>query len=396
MHVRRISAPYIFTGTKILEKGIIEIDDTGKIINVIDTGGILKEEESLEYFNGVIAPGFVNAHCHLELSHMKGVIDNETVKALPGFIDEIISKRNFPDNLQEKIQKADFEMQMNGIVAVGDISNTDDSFAVKANSKLYYNTFVETFSTNNKTGKEAFVSAKTTVQKLKEYGLKGTIVPHAAYSVPDMLYNDIIEFNKETKKIISVHNQETPSENEMIHSQTGELTKVMLKKGFNLSDFSFPGNTALESTLLRAKKEDHLLLIHNTFSKETDIDLAESFSDSIFWVFCPLSNLYIEKTLPDLSLFFSKGVKTCIGTDSYASNTELSILSELKAIVKKFPEISFENLIESACLNGAKALMKEEEFGSIETGKKPGLNLISDFDFEKMSLKETSKLKVLV
>jgi cytosine/adenosine deaminase-related metal-dependent hydrolase len=394
--MRRIAAAYIFTGKRILKKGIIEIDDNGEILNVIDTKGVLKEEQTLEYYSGVIVPGFVNAHCHLELSHMKGVINNETVKGLPGFIDEIISKRDFPDHRFDKIEKADREMRSKGIVAVGDISNTDDTFDIKAKSNIYYHTFIETFSIDNKSGIEAFQLAEENEEKLKEKDLKGTIVPHAAYSVPDVLYKMIIDHTNESKQISSIHNQETPSENEMVDRQSGTLCEVMIKKGFNLSDFSFPGNTALQATISRSKKEDHILLIHNTFSKESDIDTAEQFSDHIYWVFCPLSNFYIEKTLPDLDLFFNKQVKTCFGTDSYASNTELSILSELKAAVKAFPSIPFEDLIVSACLNGAMALKIDERYGSIEIGKRPGLNLINDFDFEKMTLKQSSKLKVLI
>ena len=394
--MKRISATYIYTGKSILKKAIIEIDDKGKIINIIDTKGEIKEQESLEYYNGVIVPGFINAHCHLELSHMKGIINSETVNGLPDFIDQIISKRNFPEDLPERIRKADREMRTKGIVAVGDISNTDDSFAIKRKSDIYYHTFVETFSTSNATATDAFLIAEKNYKDLKKNNLKATIVPHASYSVPDQLRKKIIDHNKDQAQIISIHNQETLGEDEMIKTKSGELAEVMLKKGFIFSDFNFNKNSSLEVNLSGIKKNDNILLIHNTFSKEADIVSSETFSNNIFWVLCPLSNQYIEKTLANIALFFEKGVKTCIGTDSYASNTELSILSELKEIAKNFPQISFERLIESACLNGATALNINDRYGSIEVGKNPGINLISNFDFENMCLTEESKIKVLV
>lgn len=394
--MRKISATYIFTGKELLKNGIIKLDDKGLITEVIDTKGILNEEESLEYFSGVLVPGFINAHCHMELSHMKGMIDNETVNALPGFIDEIISKRNFPDDLQDKIQRADQEMKRGGIVAVGDISNTDDSFNVKKNSNIYYHTFIETFTISNKKSYEAFDNAFVNKNKLDALNLKSTIVPHSAYTVPDLLYERIQKFETDKTKVTSIHNQETKSEDEIIINKTGELADVLINKGFNLKDFSYPGNNSIECTLLRQNKTDNILLIHNTFSKKNHIEYAEEFSENIYWVFCPLSNLYIEKTLPNIPLFFNKGLKTCIGTDSYASNTELSILSELKAIINKFPEISFEKLIESACLNGAKALKIEDKFGSIELGKSPGINLITNFNYKRMTLNPNSKIKVIV
>lgn len=394
--MRRLSAEYIFTGKEILKRGIVEIEDNGKIISVTDTKGKIEEQESLEFYNGIIVPGFINAHCHLELSHMKGMISGKSGRGLPGFIDEIISKRNFPDNLKELIEKGDKEMQMKGIVAVGDISNTDDSFELKKKSKIYYQTFIEAFTISDNKVDETFATAKEHYLKLQKTNLPAAIVPHAAYSVPDRLYKMINEFDNNKFRIISVHNQETPGEDELIKNKTGALAEVLADKGFLLNEFSYPGNTALQTNLHYLNKKDNILLIHNTFSKEKDIDFAEDFSDNIYWVFCPLSNLYIENTLPDLPLFFKKNLKTCIGTDSYASNTELSVLSELKAIIEKFPEIPFEKLIETATINGAKALKIERKYGSIEVGKSPGINLLSKFDFDKMTLTQDSKVKVLV
>jgi len=394
--MRKISANYIFTGKEILKNGIVEIDKNGKIANIINTNGKLHEEESLEFYSGVIVPGFINAHCHIELSHMKGVIDNKTVKGLPGFINEIISKRNFPKNLEDIIKAADKEMQCSGIVAVGDISNTDDSFNTKKNSKIYYHTFVETFTISNEKSEEAFNIAKKNKNILNDLNLAGTIVPHASYTVPDILYESISNFEKEKKKVISIHNQESKGEDFVIQMQSGNLAEVLINKGFQFKDFTFNGNSSIEHSISHQNKTDNILLIHNTFSSKANVEFAEDFSKNIYWVFCPLSNLYIEKTLPNLPMFFNKNVKTCIGTDSYASNTELSILSELKTITKHYPEISFEKLIESACINGAKALNIDNKFGSIEIGKTPGINLISNFDYTKMALTSKSKVKVLI
>jgi cytosine/adenosine deaminase-related metal-dependent hydrolase len=277
--MRKLTANYIFTGKTVLKYGIIEIDDTGKIITVIDTGGQLKETASLEYYNGVLVPGFINAHCHLELSHMKGVINQFTVSGLPGFIDEIISKRSFPENLQETIYKADKEMQMNGIVAVGDISNTDDTFNIKIASPMYYHTFVETFTLDAGSSKQAFGKAVEHLEKLEKAELPGTIVPHASYTVPYALYELIRNYKNDIEKIVSIHNQETASEDEFIISKTGALADVLKKKGFQFTDFSYEDCNSIEYTLKNQDRNNHILLIHNTFTDENHMDIAESFSD---------------------------------------------------------------------------------------------------------------------
>ena len=198
------------------------------------------------------------------------------------------------------------------------------------------------------------------------------------------------------KKIVSVHNQETAGEDELLLHNKGDFKPILEKIGFKFSDFTFGGRNALQNILHNTKKEDNILLIHNTFTSEKDIEFAENYSKNIYWVFCPNSNLYIEDRLPNMQLFFDKNLKTCLGTDSYASNDELSILSEMKTITKNFPNISFDKIIKSATFNGAKALDITSFAGSLETGKTPGINLISNFDFENMRLTEKSEVRNLV
>ena len=107
--MRRLSAQYIFTNTgKPLKRGIITVDDTGLIIDVEETNGVLAEKSSVEFYNGVIAPGFVNCHCHLELSHLKGKIDEG--KGLRYFIEQVIKQRDFNFNDMKSVAEADVAM----------------------------------------------------------------------------------------------------------------------------------------------------------------------------------------------------------------------------------------------------------------------------------------------
>ncbi len=394
--MRKISANYIYTCTgKILNKGIIELDDTGKILNIIDTGGKLKEIAGLEFYSGILVPGFVNAHCHVELSHMKGVLQCKK-EGLPKFIDEIIKKRFTPENLQETIAQADKEMYDEGIVAVGDISNTDDSFSIKKKSKIFYHTFVEVFTINNALSEDTFKQGLENIEKLKKLNLKGEIVPHASYSVPDKLW-DLIKTTQTTqKRVISVHNMETESENLIFPDKKGELFDVLKNIGFNFNDFKFDEDNSESYLHKRLNPNDNILLVHNSYCTEKEISDADKFSDNIYRVLCPNSNLYIENNLPDINLFYKKGQNLCLGTDSYSSNERLSILSEMKTVVENFPEIPFSEILKWATINGSKALMIDNFAGTIETGKTPGINLISDFDFDKNTIKEKSEIKKII
>ena len=140
-------------------------------------------------------------------------------------------------------------------------------------------------------------------------------------------------------------------------------------------------------------KPGKLLLVHNTFTEDSDIQRAGNYNGDVFWVFCPNANLYIENKLPDIPLFVKENQNIALGTDSLASNHQLSILEEMKTITKHFPEVSLSELIKWGTLNGAMALNMDNEIGSIEVGKKPGLNLISELNLPEKRLTKTTMVR---
>ncbi len=392
--MRKLSANLIFTAVgRVLKNGILILDDFGKITEIIDANGKIHQSADIEYFDGVLVPGFVNAHCHLELSHTKAVIPQIT--GLTEFIRQINLTRNLPADKAQAMAAAHTEMRRNGIVAVGDISNTTDSFQIKkTNSEIRYHTFVELFKLSQLTEKEIISYAETLIFELKNRELRGSIVPHASYSVTPELFAEIAKSNPDNA-VISMHNQETEDENALFLNQTGELKTYLESRGFDYSNFIFLGKNALQTCLPMLNPKNNILLIHNTLTDNEDIEFAENFSENIFWTFCPSSNLYIENTLPNIPLFFEKGVKTCLGTDGYSSNIALSVFQEMQAIQNRFPQISFEKLLESATINGARALKFDRELGSFEIGKSPGVNLITNFDFENNRITNLSQVVVL-
>ena len=102
-----------------------EKDEFMEFVDIKEAG------DDIQYFEGILSPGFVNAHCHLELSHMKGMIPAHT--GLQEFVKQIVALRQVESEaIQEAIVNAEAEMMANGIVAVGDISNTLDTLNQKA------------------------------------------------------------------------------------------------------------------------------------------------------------------------------------------------------------------------------------------------------------------------
>jgi cytosine/adenosine deaminase-related metal-dependent hydrolase len=135
-----------------------------------------------------------------------------------------------------------------------------------------------------------------------------------------------------------------------------------------------------------------LLLVHNTESTEDDFKVALKKNPETFFCTCPNANLYIESKLPDYSIWKNYPDQICIGTDSTSSNHQLSILEEMKTIQKHDSAQTTEKLIQWGTLNGAKFFGWEKELGSIEVGKKPGLNLISGLENGTLEGSKLNKL----
>lgn len=392
--MRRISANYIYTNTgKPLKNGIVELSDSGEIINIVDTQGQLRESRNLEFYNGILVPGFINTHCHLELSEHKGKITNGL--GLHNFLEKVfeLKKLNNSEETYDSIKLYDKIMKSNGIVAVGDICNTNKTIKTKKESKIYYQNFIEALGHGDAI--EIMEKNKNLQSEFINNKLNSSIVPHAPYSVSNLLLELIKENAKQNDSVISIHNQETISENEMFKTRTGFLFNKLSSLGVDFSNWRDTGKNSIESIIDLLPKNNNIIFVHNTYSEEYDINVIDKNIENAYWCLCPLSNKYIENKLPDLKMFINCSDKVTLGTDSLSSNKVLSILEEMKVIQKEC-DLSFEELLKWATINGAKALKIEERYGSIEKGKVPGLNLISNFDFQSMKIKDNSEVRVLI
>jgi len=370
--MKKISADVVITNTGApLTNHTVICDDTGKIL-AIESSDLHSEAQ---HHRGVLVPGYINAHCHLELSHLKGVIPTGT--GLVPFIQGILSQRDFPEEeVMAAIQAADQEMSDNGIVAVGDISNKSDTAATKRASKLRYHTFVEMFDLF-----QPFMTAETISTNQEVYdshsdqqGHKKSFVPHAPYSVSPAIY-EFIRANNKSDATVSIHNQELTAENEFFQHKTGKMISFYESIGLSLEAFTGSGKNSINYAIEHMDPSQRTLFVHNTASQAEDIALAQSWSPYTYWATCPNANLYIENKLPQYDLFGKADAIMCIGTDSLSSNWSLSIYEEMKTIKRYQSALSDIEIIRWATANGADAL-GYSDLGRIAVGTSPGFNLI--------------------
>ena len=362
-----------------------EKDEFIEFVNIKEAG------DDIQYFEGILSPGFVNAHCHLELSHMKGMIPAHT--GLQEFVKQIVALRQVaPEAIQEAIVNAEAEMMANGIVAVGDISNTLDTLTQKAKHNLAYYSFVELYDLDPSRAADKIEAGLEIQKQFQENCVRASLVPHAPYSVTNDLWNLLsAHFGIHT---ISLHNQETNDENDFFKTKTGSFLGMYERTKVNLDFFEATGLSALQSVLPVFKKAHHGILVHNSFTSAEDIQAVHAAMDNAFWCLCPNANQYIEQTMPPVELLRSKKAKIVIGTDSYASNWSLNILDELKTIQQYHPQIPLTEMLSWATINGAEALQMDKHLGSFEKGKQPGVVLITGVNAVN-DLKNASSQRIL-
>ena len=397
--MRKFAATYLFTGQgKPVRNSILICNDDGTILGVEHRDEAFREEAGVEYYSGILVPGFVNTHCHLELSHLHGKLSEK--QGIAGFVGEINRLRVAEeDGVKNAMQVADRRMWAAGITAVGDISNSEVSLSIKQKSKIKYHTFIEVFGFHPSRAKRAFDKAVQLQSEYHKNNLPASIVPHSAYSVSDSLFLLVSEQALKDHGILSIHNQESEAENEFVKNGTGPIADHFQHNlKLDLSHWRGSGKRALNRILSALPSENKLLLVHNTFTNKQDIELlaANRSLNTTWFVLCSNSNLYIENAWPPVSLFQQSGLNICLGTDSLASNCQLSILDEMITLQQHFETLKLEELLSWACINGARALDLDAELGSFEVGKKPGVNLIFGLDLKNLKLTQNTKVKRLL
>lgn len=390
--MKHLSAQYIFTNTGIpLKRGIITADEDGTIISLEDTGGALEEKESVEFHNGIIIPGFVNCHCHLELSHLKGKIPQKT--GLAGFIKAVRTTRESAiETILSSALSADDEMFSEGIVLCADICNTGNTFDTKKKSRIKYKNLLEVFGIDSEKANHRFEEMILLSQLAGSYMLEWSMVPHSAYSLSLPLFK-LLKLETAFNRITSVHFLETDAEKSFLKDHEGPIIDSYRESGLATGELQTVKNHA-SAILDEITPSGNLLLVHNTFIDRDTIREVRK-RGMLYWCLCLNSNLYIGDRIPPVDLLIEEECEIVIGTDSLASNGRLSIVEELKTIQKAYPAVSLEDLVIWATLNGAEALGEEDNFGTIEKGKKPGLLLLQDVDLVNMKLLPGSKVKRL-
>jgi aminodeoxyfutalosine deaminase len=380
MNYRKFQADHLFTGYEWLSNDSVLITSAeGEIVDIVpaETAG-----EGINRFSGILSPGFVNCHCHLELSHMKGIIPENT--GMVDFLVRVIQQRGFDAEIIKKaIEEAENSMLQNGIVAVGDICNTANTVEQKKAGRLLYHNFIETMGFIESTAMQRFEASRTVYDQFARLyrtpAESNSIVPHAPYSVSPALFQLITRFPG--NHLLTIHSQESAAEREFIEKGAGDFHRLYQALGIDISFYKPAEQRSMAAWLSHFLPSQSLILVHNTNTNKDDLEYIAHCPlpiANLFFCVCANANEYIGNPLPDIDLLRKYNAAIVVGTDSLASNHQLSVLAELQTIQNHYPHIEIKELLQWATLNGAKALELDHAVGSFETGKKPGVLIVKD------------------
>ena len=395
MDIRRIAASFVYTldADEPIKNGYVEYDAAdGRIVAVGECG---PDDEVLP---GAIVPGFVNSHCHIELSHLHGKFRKGT--GMAGFIDQINALRDWAgaDVKARLTQEWMDKMWKDGVSAMSDISNDDSSFKVKSSHKLYTRTFLEVFGSEPEMCEEVLADVTALKSVADAEGIDAAPTPHSCYTMSPQLLSASSAAGLESG-YLSYHSQESQEEEDLLISGSGAMYENRKRSGMSTPPVT--GESSLKYFIDRlaaakpAPYDEHILLVHNVCLKQDDIDAAKKVMNNVYWAICPLSNIFIHNALPPVPLMRRNGLAITVGTDSLSSNDDLDMVKELVCIRQNFSEIPMNEILVWACLNGARFLSKEKALGSLTPGKTPGIVFVSNVDENGSFTSESKSERVI-
>ncbi len=395
--MRFLTSQYIYSlAEPPIANAVLVADDQGVIDDIIPYDTV--DPLLVEHYDGILCPGFINAHCHLELSWMKGLVRPQL--GLVQFILELHTLRTQQEphdeaHYSEQLHQADQHMFESGIVGVGDISNRAVTFGLKQQSAIRYHTFVEVFGLGDHRADTLLQQGLQVLQQAHALGLSASLTPHAPYSTSNRLLSHVLDQQSAGHHALSMHFLESPDEKNWYEQGNGGM--LDLYDYFHVPIAHRPADVASWWQTVRSAVQRHavLLLVHNTVATEQNLRELQQVAIPFYLCTCPKANLFIENQLPDYRVWRKVTDCICVGTDSLAANDQLCMLEELKTIQLHNPDLPTEELLRWACRNGA-ACFGWSDLGTLERGKKPGINLITNVSFPEGRLTTASRIQRLV
>jgi cytosine/adenosine deaminase-related metal-dependent hydrolase len=363
-----------------LRDGAVLVSSDGEVLDVGEAATLLPRHAGANVMRvrGVVFPGLVNAHTHVELSAMRGSVPGG--KGFVGWLDGFVGRRAEVDPEEERaaIRQAAVDLDAFATAAVGDVSNRLEAVHALAERGIGGSVFHEVFGGREESLRAAVealeVQRETTVGTWPTNDLVYAVAPHTLYTTHPAVVRDLMARAKGAPVVTSLHLAEHPAERRALENADGPIVDWFHARTHGASEaFPWPRVSPIAFAESLDALGPHVLSVHLTDARPEEMPLLQTRQARV--VLCPRSNLYIELKLPPLVAMRAAGIEAALGTDSLASNASLDVLAEAVALRDRFPTVPSEELVQMATWNGARVLGRTD-LGRIAKGARPGIAMV--------------------
>jgi cytosine/adenosine deaminase-related metal-dependent hydrolase len=372
-HVIPVTSPPI-------ENGVVTIRDDRIVAVDRKPGSGVAPDMVFDLGDVALLPGFVNAHTHLEFSDLVAPLGTPGM-SLPDWIRLVVAhRRNSSHDAESAVRAGMRESARYGVTAIGEIAQRNWSPAAIESLPLAVNVYLELIGLKECMSEELCTAGRTHAARTAPADARWQtgVSPHAPYTIHREVVRQVAGYP------VAMHLAESREELELLATATGPMRKLL--EGFaawrddafgNLTPAEYvqtltdPPIAAPQSIAVPQSTDEPptALIVHGNYLDAASLDLIASAKRPTTVVYCPRTHAFFGHDPYPLVEFLRRGIPVAIGTDSRASNPDLSVLAELRFIAERYPEVSSEDVLRLGTIAGAKALGRQTECGSIELGK---------------------------
>jgi cytosine/adenosine deaminase-related metal-dependent hydrolase len=315
---------------------------------------------------GVLLPGLVNAHCHLELSPLAGKVPFGT--GFVPWVEAVVAARGrLAEDAGRSRAEAIRSLEERGTVAVGDVSNTLEHLDQLAASRLRVVVFLELLAWDPARAELTMTWAEERLAEAhRAPAVDVRLAAHAPHSVSPELLRRLVERGG----VAAIHLAESPEESRFLSEGDGPWADFLERRGLGHVGFRPPGTSPVEYVDGLGLLHPGLMAVHAV--QVDDEDRRRLARRGVSVAVCPRSNRNIGVGTADVPALLAAGVHLCLGTDSLASVETLDVLDEAVCLARQFPGLDPAAVVRMATAGGAEALGLDD-LGTIAPGKRAAL-----------------------